>query len=397
VAVLALRDGGAPPRRAGPTPTPTPTPTPAPPAATAGSLAIGITEPNPAFVATTPAPEPFERWRGALEQIRPSLYRMVVDWPILQPGPESPPKVDVPINGCMRTLPPCAPWNGLRDQLRALAARQRDDPGRWEALVVITGTPEWAAVRCGSGESAAPRDLDAYRGLIRAVSAEAAAQGARLRYWSPWNEANHPYFLAPQRRGCADPPGAYARLARALGAALQPGQELVLGELAGLHRRTPNTTTVREFVAGLPRDVVCASPIWGQHAYVGGRDPVDDLAGAIARFGCDAEPAIWITETGAGAGGPGPGEERTTTPAKGCRRMAARLERWYRDPRVAAAFQYTLREDDTFPTGLVTTALDRAYPALGLWQAWGAREDPADPPPRGETASSGGGSSALCG
>ena len=46
---------------------------------------------------------------------------------------------------------------------------------------------------------------------------------------------------------------------------------------------------------------------------------------------------------------------------------------------MALAVQYTLREDDTFPTGLVTTKLDRAYPALALWQAWGARE-PGDPP-----------------
>jgi hypothetical protein len=40
---------------------------------------------------------------------------------------------------------------------------------------------------------------------------------------------------------------------------------------------------------------------------------------------------------------------------------------------VTVAVQYTFREDDRFPTGLVTTDLARARPALRVWQAWGAR------------------------
>ena len=47
--------------------------------------------------------------------------------------------MDVAIGGCMREVPPCAPWGGLRDQLRALAQRQQSGPGDWEALVVSTG------------------------------------------------------------------------------------------------------------------------------------------------------------------------------------------------------------------------------------------------------------------
>ena len=60
-----------------------------------------------------------------------------------------------------------------------------------------------------------------------------------------------------------------------------------------------------------------------------------------------------------------------------------RLVKWYDDPRVTAAFQYTFREDDVFRTGLVTTALDRAFPVLRERQAWGgtARPKPTDPPP----------------
>jgi hypothetical protein len=50
---------------------------------------------------------------------------------------------------------------------------------------------------------------------------------------------------------------------------------------------------------------------------------------------------------------------------------------------VTAAFQYTLREDDIFPTGLVKTDLSTAYPALAEWTAWGgqSRPEPTAPPP----------------
>ena len=297
--------------------------------------------------------------------------------------------MDVAIGGCMREVPPCAPWGGLRDQLRALAQRQQSGPGDWEALVVITGTPRWAAAgpslcdREGTApRSRAPRReaLGAYAGLVRAVTAEAEAQGARLRYWSPWNEPNHPYFLSPQdcpgRAGPVEggaggglaPVAAYTRLARAMREALAPEQRLVLGELAGLYRRSTESVTVREFLAALPSDVVCSAAIWGQHAYVGGRDPVDDAARGLRRHRCERPHDIWITETGA----------RNGT----CGQMHQRLVRWWRDPRVSAAFQYTLREDDRYRTGLVTTALDAPLPALGLWQAWGARERRAAPPPR---------------
>ena len=47
---------------------------------------------------------------------------------------------------------------------------------------------------------------------------------------------------------------------------------------------------------------------------------------------------------------------------------------------MTVAAQYTMREDDRFPTGLVTTDLARERPALREWQAWGARETPAAPP-----------------
>src|SRR4029450_2813794 len=51
-------------------------------------------------------------------------------------------------------------YAGLRDQLRALASRQAEQPGLWEGLIVITGMPEWAARRvpgCTRGASPAAR------------------------------------------------------------------------------------------------------------------------------------------------------------------------------------------------------------------------------------------------
>jgi hypothetical protein len=231
-----------------------------------------------------------------------------------------------------------------------------------------------------------------YGRFVGAVLALARSVGAELRYWSPWNEPNHPYFISPQRQECdrtarsaaVEP---YVEMARALQSALDeaPGeQQLVLGELAGLDERRPMTTSVSEFVARIPKEVACASPIWTQHGYVGGPDLSDDLGRALERKGCARPEQIWMTETGVGA--PRSGEKRGTTPAaqrRACSRLHRRLARWYRDEHVTAAFQYTFREDDLFPTGLVSTDLTSAYSALGEWTAWGmnARPEPTDPPP----------------
>ena len=67
--------------------------------------------------------------------------------------------------------------------------------------------------------------MAAYRALVSGVLDLAAAEGAELRYLTPWNEPNHPYFISPQRKACdgAAPSRAvapYARLARALRAEL---------------------------------------------------------------------------------------------------------------------------------------------------------------------------------
>ena len=397
--------GAAAPPPAAPTASPAaPAATPTPTAQTdsqqvpAGELAVGLTEQNPNFIWPAGArevPGEFARWRDELAKLKPSYYRLVLDWPSLEPG-DGKPVFDGFNGGCLRDKQPCAAYGGLRDQLKALAARQRE--GGWETLAVMSGTPEWAARPAGGCErdnttprSRPARDMATYTRFVERVLAEARAQGAELKYWSPWNEPNHPYFISPQRMECdRDAPsaavGPYVEMARALKAGLDaaPGdQQLVLGELAGLDRSRPMTTSVSEFVADIPADMACGSAIWTQHGYVGGRDPVDDLERALARKGCKS-PKIWITETGVGA--PRSGEERRTSRAaqvRACGRLHQRLRKWYRDPRVSVAFQYTFREDDLFPTGLITTDLSSDFPALGEWTAWGGgrRPQPTDPPP----------------
>ncbi len=325
----------------------------------------------------------------------------MLDWPSLQPDQSKPANLDHPYDGCLRGTPPCAGWGGVRDQLRALASRQKQHKGGWEVLVVITGTPEWAA-RPASGcerpstqpRSRAPKPeaMGGYRKLVSDVIALGGKEGVDLRYWSAWNEPNHPFFISPQRGRCspsAQSEGAarYTELTRELKRALDeaPGdQQYVLGELAGLDKRKAKSTGVGEFIRDLPKAVVCGTTIVSQHGYVGGVNPVGAVAKAADSFGCPKKHVIWITETGVGA--PRAGETRRDTPAahrQACRSLHRRLIKWYDDPRVTAAFQYTFREDDIFPTGLVTTSLNKAYPVLSEWQAWGgaARPSPEAPPP----------------
>jgi hypothetical protein len=385
-----------------PTPTPTPTatstptatPTPVPlDAPTRGpSLAVGITEPNTNLVAPPPnvaLPPVWAHWRDELARIRPAVYRIFIPWSGMQPRPAARPNLAVPNAGCSRDKGPCAPFTVPQDQFRALAWRH------WTGMLVFSGMPPWAAAdtqgcRRGSGPGAAgPRvaALPAFRRMIADVLALARAEGADIRYVTPWNEPNHPFSLAPQRAVC-DPGApslatrAYARLARAAKAALPDGVELVLGEVSGVLDPKAGRTSVPEMIRGLPRDVVCGARVWSVHAYIGGADPAPATAAALDARHCPRRHAIWITETGVGAAGPLAIAHEITGEHQGCRLLHRRLVDWYRNRRVTLAVQYTFREDDFFPTGLVTSDLGRAKPELREWQAWGDRPSLSAPPPR---------------
>jgi len=363
-------------------------------------LAVGITEPNPNLIWARGArevPEPFARWRDRLAEMRPAYYRLVVDWAAAQPAPGRPPDWDVPAAGCLRDRLPCAGFGGVREQLRAVRSAQHRDDGAWAVLVVPARTPPWATVPPGGCErpdidprSRAPRAAP-YARFVRELLALGRREGVALPYWAAWNEPNHPLFISPQKQTCAGAgrslgAARYVTLARTLRTALAqaPGtQSLVVGETAGLYRDTPRSTGLAHFLRELPRDVLCRASIFSQHAYVGGQDPLPEIEAGLRAAGCNGPaPAVWITETGYGA--PRIGQRRRRTPAAlqdGCRALHDLLARWREDPRVDVAMQYTLREDDLFPTGLVDTALERPYPALAEWIAWGGRRAAADPVP----------------
>ncbi len=377
---------------------PTPVPARAP-------LAIGITEGNPALLAPGTVPAAFAPWRDQLAALRPRYVRVLVDWEKVQSQPGTPPRFDLPGDGCMRGIPPCAPNLGIRDVLRALGTRRAAGQPGWEPVVVLYGTPAWAARRpfapapgggdCRVSSRAREPDPAAYRAFVEALRAEARDDGAPIRWWAPWNEPNHPAFLAPQRARCAaDSPsqaaGRYARIVRAFLAVQERGERILLGETAGYDAPRASASSVAEFISGLPRDVVCASSTWAQHVYVAQPGVVADdwsgapLAGdadaagspalltavfeALDRRGCPMRHRIWLTETG--VGGPRPGRDRPTGDAalrRQCQAMVAALARWRRDPRIAAALQYSFREDPAFPVGLADAGLTRRYAAYAAW------------------------------
>ena len=381
-----------------PTPPPTPTPTPR-----AGAPAIGITEANPALVwsaAERPGESPpFARARAELSALRPTYYRLMVSWAGVQPRPDAPPNWDLPDPGCERAIPPCAPFAGVREQLRAVRSAQRAQPGGWQVVVTFLYTPPWAARPAGGCEPGrvdptsrqiAPTAFPAYRALVQSLAGLGRAEGVPLRYWSAWNEPNYRGFASPQRDSCA--PGAapvapayYGTLVRqlrsALGGVPEP-HDIVLGEVSDDPVSGPKATSSVDFARRLPADVACSSDLWAQHVYVGDPDTVPAVEAALDARGCPRRHRVWITETG--AGGPRPGGRRPTDPVSlraQCRGMDGLLRRWHRDPRVRAAFQYSFREDDLFPVGLVDPTLARVYQPYRAWSAWAGRRASTDRAP----------------
>jgi hypothetical protein len=299
----------------------------------------------------------------------------------------APPELAAPQDGCLRGRPPCASYAGVRDILKAVKARQASDGG-WRVMAVVYGAPAWAkSPAAGCPDGGGTIDRVAYQNLLRKLAETAKAEGVTIEFLAPWNEPNHPTFLGPQRTEC-DPgspalsPAAYAELVRAAHEAV-PETELVLGEVAGYDRPRREEVGAAEFAAGLPKDVACLSPIWGQHAYVGrgsSKLAADREAGGHAKllaqmkaaldaFACPRAHHFWITETGA------------KPEADSCQAMDEALRAWDADPRVDVAVQYTFRQDTEFPVGLADARLTRTLPAYAAWLAWGGTRDPAGEPP----------------
>ena len=388
VGVLATREGGDDRAAAPVTTTASRAPAPrASPRLAAVGKPIGITEFNAGLLGTGPVPAAAAPFRAALVALRPRYLRVVVNWAGLQPDPAQPARLDGPSDGCVRGIGPCVPDTGVRAQLQAARARG------WEVVVVITGVPTWAAKAPSGCERTdaeprmrpiTPQGLVAYGALLDQVDRLGRGLGLAMGWWSPWNEPNHPAFVSPQRAACATSspslsPAVYTAFVRVAQRVLGPrGASFVLGEEAGFRRPSPRSTGVGEFVRALPDDVACAASAWSQHEYASpddeaqapfSRDAVADAEAALARRPCTRDVPLWVTETG--VGGAKSGADRTTTDAAlatQCERMAARLQRWRTDPRVAAVFAYTFREDPVYPVGLADAALTRLYPTYWLWR-----------------------------
>ena len=156
----------------------------------------------------------------------------------------------------------------------------------------------------------------------------------------------------------------------------------MVGEVSSPFKARPIISTVDEFVAALPRDVACGGRVWAQHQYAGDADGVSQAERRLDAIPC-APRELWVTETGAGARKPGAPRTYDAGTLRGaCVGLDVLLQRWWADPKVTAAFQYTLREDPNFPVGLASADLARTYPTFALWRAWGSREKPTDPPPK---------------
>jgi hypothetical protein len=401
VAVVAATGGGstrAPARAPAPATVTPPARTVAPaprraPRRAASGLVLGVTEANPPLLAPGASPPGFAVWRDRLAALRPRYLRLLIDWAHVQPTP-APPNWAAPADGCLRGHAPCAPYAGVRDQLRAAAA------AGVHVVFTFLNTPAWAAApavgceRAGTGpQSRLPSDPAHFTALVRSLVAEARADGVSEAWWSAWNEPNHPAFLNPQRARCdSGAPTLAARGYAILVRAMQRGlagaaapQHLVLGDVAGIDAPHTHATGAAEFAAALPSDVACLPGVWAQHAYVVAPGPLggDDhkppgsepllhgVERALAGHGCGGPPPhFWITETGV--------EARVGT--RGCHAMARALGVWARDPRVDAAFQYTFRDDTAFPVGLADAALSGLHSAYAAWHAYAGGARPVAQP-----------------
>ena len=169
--------------------------------------------------------------------------------------------MDQPQGGCMREVGPCLGWGGIREQLRALASRQRE--GGWTTLVVFTehaglGGEPAERVRAPAGRTAGAPPARRTRCPPTArwstdVLKAAGEEGAALTLLQPLERAQPPGVHQPAASGVR-PVGAERsrprptrrsrrRCKQALDAA--PGeQQLVLGETAGLMKSTRYVTSV---------------------------------------------------------------------------------------------------------------------------------------------------------
>ena len=224
-------------------------------------------------------PGRFAAWRDRLAALRPRYYRLVVDWAAAAARPgsrqlgRSPPTAACAASRrawptaasatCCAPSPPSSRRRGGFEVLVSALRRAGLGGPRGRRLRALEHPP-----RARGRSTTRPRRLPRPHPLAGRLARE---EGVALRWWTPWNEPNGPFFISPQRQGCSTistalAPGVYTRLARAVHAELEaaPGRQgLVVGELAGLQRpRARCAASIPEFFDALPDDVVCAAAVF---------------------------------------------------------------------------------------------------------------------------------------
>ena len=334
---------------------------------------------------------------GSSRALHPRYLRLLIDWAQLQPSQAAPADLEQPVDGCARGVPPCGSYPGVAGELEAIASQQRAARGRGEAepqvVVDMLGTPSWAALPAHGCEAPGtpptargprPDALPAYRALIaraarpRQPRRASACSGGRLGTSRTTRASS-----APQRARCTTSgtplaTDAYAELARAMAAELQAagtGARMLLGELGGYLRGSPHRLARRRVRGGPARRRAVPERATGRSTPTRPTDPARERpkartpssrssarstrAAAVPRAPASGSPRRAPARRDPGRPRAGTADEEA---GRQTRRSGASSMRWSSDPRVAAVFQYSFREDPAYPIGLIESELsDRLY------------------------------------
>ena len=332
---------------------------------------------------------------------KPAYYRLMVDWRRLQPPADAPPDWDPPVRRLparhrrrARSPPASATI------LRAIRARQQADGG-WQVVVdASTARPDWAlrggvaGLRHGPPARTSTRTARSCARSATSPPRRASRSAGGRRGTSPTTPSSSARSAGVPRRDAdaADARREYANIVLALQAELGPRRPPRARRGRRLRpARAPGAVGAAEFAAALPARASSARATSGPSTPTCARTDdgraaaatTDDtsLAGdrtrRATRRSCATSSPRW-TPTAAsaatGSGSPRPASAararaRTARPttrptARSCEAMDGALRCWADDPRVDAAFQYTFREDTSFPVGLADARPRSPVPQL---------------------------------
>ena len=369
-----------------------------------GGLAIGMTEINPdlfwhgkdvgAFGAVARPP------RGAQAAALPPHRRLGA----LQPDPAQPRYWTMPADGCMRGQPPCRPFSGIRDILRAIALpaaggqRLRGD-GRRLRRARLGRRARAAAASATTSRRARARSatqgLVAYQKLVGSLQDLARREGVDIRWWSPWNEPNGTFFISPQRAGCdgsSKPlsPAVYTKLARAMRAELeQPGQQTRRRRARRARGRAQVGSVDQEFFDGAARRRGLHAVVFAQHAYAERGDERRRPRRGRAARGRPRQAPVRARASRSGSPRPASAARTSATSARprdasiraDCRALDVAAAPLGRRPARRGRLPVHVPRRPGLPGRPRRRRLTQAWPAYDLFKAWGGDRKPDGPAP----------------